>query len=117
MPKINNVDTTERRNTIKMEVTPHSLPKLYVHSVVWKPPRLIYVGDIRYARAKGIGIKNQYRGRDSLANEVIDTQYTTEYNNFQELPSNIRRLINMDKAQIPNLRIRNRHINTQSQEQ
>ncbi|XP_049388482.1 uncharacterized protein LOC125852843 [Solanum stenotomum] len=54
---------------------------------------------------------------DSLANEVIDTQYTTEYNNFQELPSYIRRLINMDKAQIPNLRIRNRHINTQSQEQ
>uniref|UniRef100_M1BF38 RNase H family protein n=1 Tax=Solanum tuberosum TaxID=4113 RepID=M1BF38_SOLTU len=188
-------------------------PKLYVHSVVWKPPVAQKLkcntdgasrgnpgmcsfsfcirddrGDIRYARAKRIGITtnteaevlaihealeynycndlmgitietdslslkkmilNQWKVpweiveriedirqslqqldariihifregntvADSLANEVIDTQYTTEYNNFQELPSNIRRLINMDKAQMPNLRIRNRHINTQSQEQ
>ncbi|WMV47500.1 hypothetical protein MTR67_040885 [Solanum verrucosum] len=54
---------------------------------------------------------------DSLANEVIETQDTKEYHIFQELPGNIRRLLNMDKAQVPNLRIRNKYINIQWQEQ
>ncbi|WMV50754.1 hypothetical protein MTR67_044139 [Solanum verrucosum] len=37
---------------------------------------------------------------DSLANEVVESQSTKEYNTFQELPSSIRRHINLDKAQV-----------------
>ncbi|KAG5586392.1 hypothetical protein H5410_046826 [Solanum commersonii] len=54
---------------------------------------------------------------DSLDNEVIEKQDTKEYHIFQELLSNIWRLLNMDKAQVPNLRIRNKYISIQRQEQ
>ncbi|KAK6791949.1 hypothetical protein RDI58_000231 [Solanum bulbocastanum] len=54
---------------------------------------------------------------DALANEVMETQTIMEYHCFQELPSKIRKHINMDKNQIPNLRIRNRAINRQHQHQ
>lgn len=45
---------------------------------------------------------------DALANEVIDSQEKKEYHRFNQLPANIRKCINIDKAQIPNLRIRMR---------
>uniref|UniRef100_M1BLN1 RNase H family protein n=1 Tax=Solanum tuberosum TaxID=4113 RepID=M1BLN1_SOLTU len=50
---------------------------------------------------------------DALANEAIDSKEKKEYHNFNELPTNIRKCINIDKAQIPNLRIRTRKINIQ----
>uniref|UniRef100_A0A0V0H132 Putative ovule protein n=1 Tax=Solanum chacoense TaxID=4108 RepID=A0A0V0H132_SOLCH len=50
---------------------------------------------------------------DALANEVTDSQEKKEYHCFNELPANIRKCINIDKAQIPNLRIRTRKINIQ----
>ncbi|KAG5579245.1 hypothetical protein H5410_049872 [Solanum commersonii] len=50
---------------------------------------------------------------DLLANLVVESQQRKEYNNFEELPTNIRRHINIDKAQIPTLRIRTRKINIQ----
>lgn len=50
---------------------------------------------------------------DALANEVIEAQNTKEYHCFQDLPVSIRKQINMDKSQIPNLRIRTQRISRQ----
>lgn len=43
---------------------------------------------------------------DFLANLVLSFVGTITFQSFQELPSKGKALINMDKAQIPNLRIR-----------
>lgn len=48
---------------------------------------------------------------DVLANEVITTQASKDYNSFSELPTMIRNHLHMNKSQIPNLRIRTRKIN------
>ncbi|KAG5619506.1 hypothetical protein H5410_004724 [Solanum commersonii] len=50
---------------------------------------------------------------DTLANEVIEAQHTKVYLSFQDLPASIRKQINIDKAHIPNLRIRTRRISRQ----
>lgn len=47
---------------------------------------------------------------DYLANEVIETQLVMQYLSFQDLSTRIRSALNMDKAQVPNLRIRTRNI-------
>lgn len=47
---------------------------------------------------------------DALANEVIESQQTKVYNHFMELPAKIRKQVNVDKMQIPNLRIKTRKI-------
>uniref|UniRef100_A0A0V0H336 Putative ovule protein n=1 Tax=Solanum chacoense TaxID=4108 RepID=A0A0V0H336_SOLCH len=64
-------------------------------------------------------VKHKFREGNSvadvLANTVIEIQSTDEYHSFQELPINIRKLINMDKSQIPSLRIRSRKINAQQE--
>ncbi|KAH0646318.1 hypothetical protein KY284_034202 [Solanum tuberosum] len=49
---------------------------------------------------------------DFLANEVVESQSIKEYNTFQELPSSIRRHINLDKAQVPNIRFKTKNHNT-----
>lgn len=46
----------------------------------------------------------------ALANEVIESQQTKVYNHFMELPAKIRKQVNVDKMQIPNLRIKTRKI-------
>lgn len=43
---------------------------------------------------------------DALASEVIEHQLEKEYNMFTDLLTKVRKLFNMDKSQIPNLRIR-----------
>ncbi|XP_060202597.1 uncharacterized protein LOC132631015 [Lycium barbarum] len=43
---------------------------------------------------------------DFLTNLAFDFAGTVQFHNLQELPSAARKLINMDKAQVPNLRIR-----------
>lgn len=50
---------------------------------------------------------------DALAGEVVESQNFKEYYSFLELPSKTRKLINMDKSQIPSIRIRARKINKQ----
>ncbi|KAK4739460.1 hypothetical protein R3W88_003157 [Solanum pinnatisectum] len=50
---------------------------------------------------------------DSLVNEVVESQETKCYYLFQELPSIIRKHLNMDKSQIPNIRMKTRKISTQ----
>lgn len=47
---------------------------------------------------------------DIIANQAVESQVALEYNTFMELPANIRRPINMDKMQVPNLRIKTRRI-------
>lgn len=48
---------------------------------------------------------------DVLANEVIEAQIVRDYHSFYELPVRVKKHINLDKTQIPNLRIRTRKIN------
>jgi len=50
---------------------------------------------------------------DSLVNEVVESQETKCYYLFQELPSITRKRLNMDKSQIPNIRMKTRKISTQ----
>lgn len=47
---------------------------------------------------------------DALANEVIEEHSKNEYNRFTDLSAKVRKLINMDKSQIPNLRSRTHKI-------
>lgn len=47
---------------------------------------------------------------DSLANEVMKSQGIKEFHSFQQLPTHIRRLVNMDKSHIPHIRIKTHKI-------
>ncbi|KAH0712191.1 hypothetical protein KY289_008150 [Solanum tuberosum] len=47
---------------------------------------------------------------DSLANIAIESQTYHEYHAWQELPLVGRKILNSDKAQIPNYRIKTRRI-------
>ncbi|KAG5615281.1 hypothetical protein H5410_015105 [Solanum commersonii] len=38
---------------------------------------------------------------DALANQVVESQGTEMYMDFQELPANMKRNVYMDKAQVP----------------
>ncbi|KAG5627050.1 hypothetical protein H5410_012268 [Solanum commersonii] len=48
-----------------------------------------------------------------MVNEVVESQETKCYYLFQELPSITRKHLNMDKSQIPNIRMKTRKISTQ----
>jgi len=50
---------------------------------------------------------------DSLVNEVVESQETKYYQFFQELPSITRKYLNIDKAHVPNIRVKTRKINIQ----
>ncbi|WMV09900.1 hypothetical protein MTR67_003285 [Solanum verrucosum] len=47
---------------------------------------------------------------DSLANITMESQSEHQYLKFQELPLKERRILNVEKAQIPTLRIWTRQI-------
>lgn len=49
----------------------------------------------------------------SLANDMVEVQQTKIFTHFVDLPTNIRRYINIDKTQIPNIRIRTHKIKIQ----
>lgn len=51
---------------------------------------------------------------DALANEIIYSQISTDYHDFYELPVAVRKYINMDRTQIPNLMIQTKKINIQT---
>lgn len=49
----------------------------------------------------------------ALANEMIGLQQTKEFYSFMDLSTNIRRCINIDKSEIPYLKIRTYKTNKQ----
>ncbi|WMV45805.1 hypothetical protein MTR67_039190 [Solanum verrucosum] len=46
-----------------------------------------------------------------IANSVGNTEYKQIFLNFQQLPSKGRKLLNIDKYQVPSFRIKTRKIN------
>ncbi|WMV29406.1 hypothetical protein MTR67_022791 [Solanum verrucosum] len=48
---------------------------------------------------------------DYITNIAINHEDIQPYYSFQELPSKARKILNMDKQQIPSIRIRTRKIN------
>ncbi|KAM3340710.1 hypothetical protein P3S68_028344 [Capsicum galapagoense] len=83
----------------------------------WKVPWQIVeiIEDIRiYIHLINATITHTFRKgntvADSLANEVIESKAMYEYHCFQQLPVVTRRLLNIDKDQIPNIRIKTRRI-------
>lgn len=61
-----------------------------------------------------IQIKHTYREgnilADYLANMAFDTTGKFEIYNFSDLPNQARRILNLDKQQVTNLRIRTKNI-------
>lgn len=47
---------------------------------------------------------------DFITNTAIDSEGMLQFNNFNQLPSRAKRILNIDKMQIPNLRVRPRRI-------
>lgn len=47
---------------------------------------------------------------DLLANEIFESQGLKEYHDFRQLPMQSRKLITMDKDQVPHLRIKTRMV-------
>ncbi|XP_060211803.1 uncharacterized protein LOC132639368 [Lycium barbarum] len=86
--------------------------KMFIRGT-WEVPWCIsmILKDInRLIRGQTVKVDHIYREgnclADFLANYVFDFPGTQQFNTFQELPSIARKLLNIDKAQIPNLRIR-----------
>lgn len=59
-------------------------------------------------------ISHIYRERnslaDNLANYVIDMEGWLQVSSFTRLPMHAKKILNIEKAQIPNLRIKTRQI-------
>ncbi|WMV08730.1 hypothetical protein MTR67_002115 [Solanum verrucosum] len=51
---------------------------------------------------------------DHITNIAINQEDMQQYHSFQDLPSKARKILNMDKQQIPAIRIRTRKINISS---
>ena len=47
---------------------------------------------------------------DSLANYAIDEEISGTFEEFHQLPAQARKLINVDKAQIPSFRVKILHL-------
>lgn len=47
---------------------------------------------------------------DSVVNDVFEKEGKQQYHHFLQLPSTTRRVLNMDKSEVPTLRIRARPI-------
>ncbi|KAH0638527.1 hypothetical protein KY285_035113 [Solanum tuberosum] len=59
-------------------------------------------------------VQHAYREGNQLANVIGNSAYSKsevqEYKQFEQLPANCRKILNMDKAQIASLRIKTRKI-------
>ncbi|KAH0737102.1 hypothetical protein KY290_035807 [Solanum tuberosum] len=59
-------------------------------------------------------VQHAYREGNQLVDVIANSAYSKsevhEYKQFEQLPANCRRILNMDKAQIASLRIKTRKI-------
>lgn len=61
-----------------------------------------------------VQIKQTFREADYIANVTIGTAEKQQFQEFNQLPSWGRRIENIDKQQIPSIRIRTRKINNKN---
>lgn len=106
------------RNWHDMEIESNSLALVNIVRNVWRIPweMIEAVDEIRNLMSNiNATITHIYREGNTLAdysaNLATQSEHATTFNNFQQLPTAGRKILNMDKMQIPNLRIRPTRIN------
>ncbi|XP_060170520.1 uncharacterized protein LOC132601457 [Lycium barbarum] len=107
------VDYCISHQLVPLVVETDSLAMKMFISGTWEVPWSItlVVQEInRLMRGNMVIVEHIYREGNGLAdiltNYVFDFAGTQHFHNFQDLPIKAKRLFNMDKAQIPNLKIR-----------
>ncbi|WMV24101.1 hypothetical protein MTR67_017486, partial [Solanum verrucosum] len=100
-----------------------SLVLLKILTRVWEVPwNIIGITEDIWGLAEMVQVQIQHIYREGnrlancIANLAFDNQSRLVYNSFSELPSQAKRILNLDKNQYPNLRIKTKQIGKAAEE-